>query len=58
MTYSVFHILKQYQETVSCQLDQVTIKELEAFASETRKEEKEYDVFCTHYCSYGSNGNW
>ena len=58
MTYSVFHILKQYQDTVSCQLDQITLKDLEAFASETRKEEKEYDVFCIGHCSYGSNGNW
>ena len=57
MIYSVFYILKKYQETINCQMDQVTMKELEAFASETRKEEKEYDVFCADYCCNGSNGN-
>ena len=58
MTYSVFHILKQYQETVPCQIDQVTLKDLEAFTSKAGKEEIDYDVFCIDHRSYGSNGNW
>lgn len=58
MTYSVFHILKQYQETVSCQLEQITLKELEAFASGIRKEEISYDILCSHHSSHGSHGNW
>ena len=49
MTYSVFHLLKQYQETVSVQLEQVTMKDLEAYASRAGKEETGYDILflCT-----------
>ena len=58
MTYSVFHILKQYKETVPCELEQVTLKDLEAFASRTRKEETSYDILRSHHSSHGSHGNW
>lgn len=58
MTYSVFHLLKQYQETVSVQLEQVTMKDLEAYASKTRKEETGYDILRSHHSSYGSHGSW
>ncbi|MBU5481886.1 hypothetical protein [Blautia sp. MSJ-19] len=58
MTYSIFHILKQYQEKSSCQLEEITLEELEAFASRTRKEENGYDILRSHHSSYGSNGSW
>lgn len=58
MTYSVFHILKQYQETVSDQLEQVTLKDLEIFASKYRKGENEHDVFCSNHCSHGNRSSW
>ena len=58
MTYSVFHLLKQYQETVSVQLEQVTMKDLEAYASRARKEETGYDILRSHHSSHGSHGSW
>ena len=58
MTYSYFHLLKKYQEIVSCDLEQVTLKELEVFASKLGKEEPGYDIFRSHHSSHGSHGNW
>lgn len=58
MIYSVFHILKKYQENVPCQLEQVTLEDLETFVSTSGKEDKEYDVLSSSYCSHVSNGNW
>ena len=58
MTYSVFHNLKKYQETVPCKLEQVTLEDLEAFITRSGKEDKEYDVLSSSHCSHGSHGNW
>lgn len=58
LTYSYFHLLKKYQETVPCELEQVTLKDLESFIFRSGKEETEHDVHGTSYSSYGSNGCW
>ena len=58
MTYSYFHLLKKYQETVPCDLEQVTLKDLESFILKSGKEDKEYDVLSYSHCSHGGNGNW
>lgn len=57
MTYSYFHLLKKYQETVPCELEQVTTKDLEAFRFRSGKEESDYDVLCSYYSSHGSHGS-
>lgn len=59
MTYAYFYFLKKYQETVPCELEQVTLKDLESFILKSvGKEEKEYDVLSSSHCGHGSGGNW
>ena len=58
MTYSYFHLLKKYQETVPCELEQVTVKDLETFIFKSGKEESDHDILCSYHSSHGSHGSW
>ena len=54
MIYSVFHLLKQYQQTVSNQLEYVTLSELKQYATVLEKEGTNHDVSGSYHNDSGS----
>ena len=57
MTYHIFHLLKQYQQTASDQIEHVTLEELNKYAANLGKEESNHDLPCSYRSSYGGNGS-
>lgn len=57
MTYYIFHLLKQYQQSAPDQIEHVTLPELNKYALNFRKEESEHDMSCSYCNSYDSNGS-
>lgn len=57
MIYSVFHLLKQYQQTAPDQIEHLTLAELNKYVADLREEEMDHDLSCSYRSSYGSNGS-
>lgn len=57
MTYHIFHLLKQYQQTAPGQIEHVTLPELNRYAFKLGKEESDHDLPYSYRSGYGGNGS-